>query len=127
MKPNLRFCLVVCLIINAMLLSAALPLWGQEPAGARPTLIDFSRSFGCVPCKQMEVVLDRVKGKYGDQVAIRMLLQEQEKELFSQYKIFAVPTQVFLDADGREMDRHMGYLSEAELVKKLQDLHFIKP
>ncbi len=34
----------------------------------------------------------------------------------------AIPTQVFLDAQGKEVDRHVGALSKEEVVKKLKEL-----
>jgi len=37
-----------------------------------------------------------------------------------QYGIEAIPTQVFLDKDGKEFYRHVGYFPEEELVKVLQ-------
>jgi thioredoxin-like negative regulator of GroEL len=110
------------------LLWPALPGWGQaqEAQKPQPALYDFGMG-KCVSCQQMEKILEKVKAKYGEQVTIRMLYPDKEKELFSKYKIVAVPTQVFLDASGKEVERHMGLFPEADLVKKLQELKFIKP
>ena len=36
------------------------------------------------------------------------------------FSIDAIPTQVFLDKDGKEFFRHVGFFAEEELVKVLQ-------
>ena len=115
----------VCLVVGW--LGPAAPVWGQSasPIQSRPALYDFGMGM-CVSCQEMEKILEGVKSKYGSQVEVRLVYVDKEKDLFKQYKIIAVPTQVFLDNQGREVDRHLGPFPEAELVKKLKDLKFIK-
>jgi thioredoxin 1 len=113
-------------ILTLSLALAAAPVRGQTPPGAqgRPALYDFGMG-RCLSCVEMEKILHAVQGKYGDQLQVRLLYAPQDKQLFSQYKIIAVPTQVFLNAQGQEVDRHMGVFPEGELVKKLKALKFI--
>ena len=47
------------------------------------------------------------------------------RPMFGEYKIVAIPTQVFLDASGKEVDRHIGALTKEEVVKKLKELKFL--
>ena len=42
-----------------------------------------------------------LQASYGDQVEVRMVYADKEKDLFQQYKIMLIPTQVFLDASGQ--------------------------
>jgi thioredoxin 1 len=114
-------------ILALSLCLPAAPVWGQAPpeAQGRPALYDFGMGM-CLSCVEMEKILHAVKSKYGDQLEVRLLYAAQDKNLFSQYKIIAVPTQVFLNAQGQEVDRHMGVFPEGELVKKLKALKFIK-
>jgi thioredoxin 1 len=37
-----------------------------------------------------------------------------------------IPTQVFLDASGKEVFRHVGLYPEKDLLAKLKELKFIK-
>ena len=37
-----------------------------------------------------------------------------------QYGIESIPTQIFLDENGKEFSRHVGYFPEEELVKVLK-------
>ena len=56
-------------------------------------------SVKCIPCRQMQPVMKAIEEKYGIKV---------------------IPTQVFLDQDGKEFFRHEGFLPEAEIDKLLQ-------
>ncbi|MBM4287717.1 MAG: thioredoxin family protein [Deltaproteobacteria bacterium] len=93
-------------------------------AAAKPALYDFGMG-KCAPCIKMEKVLAAIKSKYGDQIEVRLVMAETERELFQKFKIVAVPTQVFLDPSGQEVDRHLGFMDEDALIKKLKDLKFI--
>ncbi len=97
--------------------------WCQS--GGKPALYDFGMGM-CIPCKEMEQILGSIKNKYGNQIEVRLVYVEQDKDLFAKHKIVAVPTQVFFDASGKEVDRHMGLFPEKELIQKLKDLKFIK-
>jgi thioredoxin 1 len=106
------------------------------PAGARvvqasatpqgkPALYEFGAGY-CVSCKEMAKIMAELKPQYGDQLEVRMVYADKEKDLFHQYKIMLIPTQVFLDASGKEVDRHIGALSKEEVIKKLKALKFIR-
>jgi thioredoxin 1 len=73
----------------------------------------------------MEQVLQEVQQEFGPQVVIHFVYIDEEENLFHRYKIFFVPTQVFLDATGKEVSRHEGPLLKAKLVQKLRELNFI--
>jgi thioredoxin 1 len=106
----------------------ASPVWSQSStpiAKARPALYEFGAKY-CLPCKQMQQVMADLKASHGDQVEFRMVYVDENKDLFPQYKIMIIPTQVFLDASGKEVDRHIGALTEEQVLQKLKDLKFIK-
>jgi thioredoxin-like negative regulator of GroEL len=115
------------LMIGLLVLFPALTAWpeGVTPKTGRPAILDFGRGV-CPTCKQMEVILEKLKAQYADQVEVRLVYLDKEESLFTQYRIMIVPTQVFLDASGKEVDRHIGLFPEEELVKKLQALQFLK-
>ena len=71
----------------------------------------------CIPCKQMEKVLESVREKYGDQIEVIFHDIKKEKELVAKYQIKMIPTQVFLDIEGKEIHRHVGFYPE-ELIDK---------
>lgn len=100
--------------------------WSQSAAPSKnPALYEFGAKT-CVSCIQMQKVIAELKASHGDQVEFRMVYPDEDKDLFSQYKIMLIPTQVFLDASGKEVDRHIGPLTQEELQQKLKELQFIK-
>ncbi len=75
----------------------------------------------CIPCKQMEKVLESVREKYGDQIEVIFHDIKKEKELVAKYRIKMIPTQVFLDVDGKEIHRHIGFYPEAQIDRFLKE------
>jgi thioredoxin 1 len=112
--------------VTGLTVALTIPAWGksQPPAPVRPILYDFG-SGRCYSCQQMEKILQAVKNRYGSQVDIRLIYVEKDQDLARQYKVMLIPTQVFVDASGKEVFRHMGLFPQAELVKKLQELKFV--
>lgn len=84
------------------------------------TLIELG-SVKCIPCQKMQTVMKSVEQKYGDQVKIIFydVWTPEGKPFGEKYGIQAIPTQVFLDQNGKEFSRHEGYFPEEELVKVL--------
>ncbi len=116
---------LVGLIVGLSMLWQPSPaLAAAAPSPGKPALYDFGRGM-CIPCKEMEKVLTAIKSDYGDQVEVRLVMMEKNEALFKQYKIMLVPTQVFLNAQGQEVDRHVGAWSQDEVVRKLKELKFI--
>jgi len=104
----------------------ALPAWsqGSPPSQGKPALYEFGAGY-CFSCKEMEKVMAELKTSHSDQVEFRMVYVDKEKDLFQKYKILMIPTQVFLDASGKEVERHIGPLTKEEVLQKLRELKFI--
>jgi thioredoxin 1 len=94
-------------------------------ASNRPALYEFGAGH-CVSCKEMAKIIEELKPSLGEKVEFRMLYADKEKPLFQQYKIMLIPTQVFLNAEGKEVDRHVGALTKEQLLAKLKELKFIE-
>ena len=99
----------------------------QEPANAKalPVLMEFDRKY-CPVCHASELAIQAVKRQYPGEFKVRKLYIDEEEYLFKRYKIAIVPTQVFLDASGKEVYRHEGVFKPADLTHKLRELNFIK-
>ena len=112
----------------ALLLAVGILAAGQFQSGwtqtNRPALYEFGAGH-CISCKDMEKVIAELKTTIGDKVEFRMLYADKEKPLFQQYKIMLIPTQVFLNAEGKEVDRHVGALTKDQVLAKLKELKFI--
>lgn len=79
-------------------------------------------SVNCIPCKQMQPVMKAIEAKYGEQVKVIFydVWTKEQKQYAQLYKIKLIPTQVFLDENGKEFHRHEGFYPEAEIDKLLQ-------
>ena len=78
-------------------------------------------SVRCIPCQQMQPVMKSIREKYSTQVNVVFhdVWTEAGAPYAKQYNIEAIPTQVFLDKDGKEYFRHVGFFPEEELTKVL--------
>ncbi len=86
-----------------------------------PRLIDFGAG-KCVNCKMMNVVLDELRAEYGEQIDIRFVDVWENEEAGKTYSIKLIPTQIFLDAGGKELFRHEGFISKEDILKKWAEL-----
>jgi thioredoxin 1 len=79
-------------------------------------------SVRCIPCKAMQPIMREIEKEYGDQVKVVFydVWKVEQAEYGTLNKIRAIPTQVFLDKDGKEYFRHEGYFPKAELVEVLK-------
>jgi thioredoxin 1 len=128
-KLSLRWLSTLLLVVVTGFIGWSIgPARGQAsaPAKSRPAIYDFG-SGRCLSCREMEKILDAIKGQYGGQVEVRLIYVDQDRDLARQYKVMVIPTQVFVDASGQEVFRHLGLFPKDKLVKKLQELKFIKP
>jgi thioredoxin 1 len=92
--------------------------------GIRKPLVTFVElgSVKCIPCRQMQPVMASVEKKYGDQITVVFhdVWMSDQRQYAETYGIRVIPTQVFLDKDGKEFHRHEGFYPEAEIDKLLQ-------
>lgn len=78
-------------------------------------------SVRCIPCQKMQPVMKSIKEKYAGKVNVVFhdVWTEAGAPYAKQFGIDAIPTQVFLDKEGKEYFRHVGFFPEEELVKVL--------
>lgn len=129
---------LVCLLAAALVGTASIE-YGRHVAGAAetaapaapvartgvPTLMDLGSS-QCIPCKLMAPMLDGMKKELEGKLAVKFL-DVNEKEnlpLAKQFGIRLIPTQIFVDAEGKELWRHEGYISRYGILDKFRELGY---
>jgi thioredoxin 1 len=119
--------IVVALLLGALLLAHILPAGAQapEPSPNLPQILALDRKL-CPICKKAEMIIQEVQNRYPGQFTVRRVYIDEHLNTFRQYGVAIVPTQVFLDAAGREVFRHEGVFSQDKLVQKLRELKFIQ-
>ena len=93
----------------------------QKHTGIKVTFVELG-SVKCIPCKKMQPIMDAIKNEYEGQVKVVFhdVWSREGRPYAEKYKIRLIPTQVFLDSNGKEYFRHEGYLSKNELVRILK-------
>jgi thioredoxin 1 len=101
---------------------------GSATATSENALITFIElgSVNCIPCKQMQPVMKSIETRYAGQVNVVFHDVWKDKAPAQKYGIKLIPTQVFLDKDGKEIMRHEGFYAEADIDTLLQN-HGAKP
>ena len=79
-------------------------------------------SVKCIPCKKMKPIMEQIEKEYKGQVKVIFydVRTPEGRPYAYKYKIKLIPTQVFLDKDGKEYFRHVGFFPKEELVKVLK-------
>jgi thioredoxin 1 len=90
----------------------------QVPVKGMVTMLDLGAT-ECVPCKMMAPIMEKMEKKYQGKAAIVFIDVWKNRDQVSRFGIRAIPTQIFYDADGREVSRHVGFMSEAAIVEQL--------
>lgn len=122
----------VVLLASMVLLSAVLMANPPKPEkknegktvkkeNIKVTFIELG-SVRCIPCKKMMPIMKAIEKDYAGQVKVVFhdVWTSKGKPFASKYKIRLIPTQIFLDKDGKEYFRHEGFFPKAELIKVLK-------
>lgn len=88
---------------------------GAIAGNGQPTLIELGMN-SCASCKAMHRVLDALRAAHGEHLRVIAIDIRERPELVAAWRVLAIPTQVLLDGEGREVDRHLGFLS-AEAIR----------
>lgn len=99
---------------------AAAVIQGDEAIEGLPTVIDFYATW-CGPCQMIAPVFDNLKEDYEGKVNFKRVDVDEDAAMAEKYKISAMPTFVFLNAEGEETDRLVG-ADEGELKAKVKAL-----
>jgi thioredoxin 1 len=99
---------------------AATTATSSAPAGL-PRMIDLGAD-KCIPCKAMAPILVELRNDYAGRATIEFIDVWKDPGAGETYGVRLIPTQIFLDRDGKEVWRHEGFLPKAEIIAKLKEL-----
>jgi thioredoxin 1 len=79
-------------------------------------------SVNCVPCKAMQPIMDDLRKEYPRDVKVVFydVWTPAGRPYGQKFGIRVIPTQVFLDAEGKEFLRHEGFFPKDQLVQVLK-------
>lgn len=93
----------------------------QALSAGKPVVVEFGAN-ACAACREMKPVLAALRREHGDRIGVVDvdLIAQKHMGYLPRYRIQLMPTQVFFDAQGRETSRHMGKISAAEILARLE-------
>lgn len=77
-------------------------------------------SVGCIPCEQMKPVMDKLRSGYKDKLEVYFVDVRRDNATGRRFGAHMIPTQVFLDKDGKEFHRHIGFYAYDEIAPVLK-------
>src|SRR5210317_2636337 len=98
MKRRLCLCLLFGVTIS-----------GLAKAGDLPKLLDLGAT-ACIPCKKMAPILEELEKEMTGRLEVEFIDVWKNPNEAPKYKVEIIPTQIFFDAKGKELWRHVGFL-----------------
>lgn len=92
------------------------------------TLLDLG-SKGCYACDNLQPVLETLRTKYSNEIDIKFYDVNRTNEgiqLSNKYGIQFIPTLIFLDQNGKEVKRLVGFYTVEEFEKEFRALGWIE-
>lgn len=90
-------------------------------AAKLPRLVDLGAG-KCIPCKMMKPILDELKRDYASQFKTEFIDVWENPDEGKKYGIEMIPTQIFYDAEGKELFRHTGFFGKEDILAKWKEL-----
>ena len=75
----------------------------------------------CIPCKTMQPIMKEIAKEYADKIQVVFYDVWKDPRPARKYRIQLIPTQVFIDQNGKEIFRNVGYFPKAEILKMLKE------
>ena len=75
----------------------------------------------CVPCRMMKPIMQDIAAEYPGVVEVIFHDLYRDREIGQRWNVRVMPTQIFLDSEGREFFRHEGFYPKEELKEMLDN------
>lgn len=93
----------------------------EVPVKGMVTMLDVGAD-RCIPCKMVAPILKELEVEYQGKAAIIFIDVWKRPEQAPKFRIRAIPTQIFYDKDGKEVQRHEGFMDRKAIVEVLERL-----
>ena len=130
-----RFLMLMMLALPAaaagQAVQAAPPVWAAkgEVLVTNRLDVDFSRYLvtfielgadRCIPCKKMQPIMKEIAAAFPDRVQVIFYDVWKDPQPATRYRVQLIPTQVFVDRQGKEIARHVGLYPKEEILELLK-------
>jgi thioredoxin 1 len=119
----------ICVLVLLCLCVRVCPLYALEASATLPevpvkgmvTMLDLGAD-KCIPCKMMAPIMKELEAEYQGKAAIIFIDVWKNPQQAKDFRVRAIPTQIFYDKDGKEVQRHEGYMDKKAIVEVLEKL-----
>lgn len=87
---------------------------------ALPRLVDLGAG-KCIPCKMMAPLLEDLKKTLVGKLDVQFIDVWENPDSGKKYGINVIPTQIFYDAQGKELFRHEGFYGKDDILAKWKE------
>jgi thioredoxin 1 len=77
-------------------------------------------SVGCIPCEQMRPVMAKLSSTYKGKLEVIFVDVRVDRATARRFGVYGIPTQVFLDKNGKEFHRHVGFYAYEQITPVLK-------
>ena len=121
MRPNIGMPAVLLVLLlsscsSASDLDSAL---NKAKAEGRIVMLELG-SVGCIPCEQMKPVMAKLSDTHKSKLDAIFIEVKRDSKTGRRFGVYAIPVQVFLDKNGKEFHRHVGFYSYEEISAMLK-------
>jgi thioredoxin 1 len=103
----------------AELPSASATVVNQALISGKPLVIDLGART-CLPCKKMAPILESLAGEYRGKAGVLFIDVHEDQAAAKKFKVQMIPTQIFFNAQGKEVKRHTGAMDKGDIIKELK-------
>ncbi|MFZ5587701.1 MAG: thioredoxin family protein [Thermodesulfobacteriota bacterium] len=93
----------------------------ELPVKGMVNLVDVGAG-SCIPCKMMAPILEELKKEFEGKAIIAYIDVRYDRAAVEKYRIRGIPTQIFYDAQGKEVSRHLGFMDKESIKAALAKL-----
>ncbi len=120
----MKIVLAAVLLLSATVAQAELPSASNAAvrkalSSGKPAVIDLGART-CIPCKKMAPILESLAGECRGRAAVLFIDVRKDQAAAERFRIQMIPTQIFFNAQGQEVKRHVGPMDKAEIVTELK-------
>jgi thioredoxin 1 len=91
------------------------------PAKGMPTLVVLGTPT-CPPCVRMKPILEKIARQYTEKAAVIPIDVGIYTEQMARFNVKAIPVEVFFNAAGREVYRHLGFMDEKSILDQFKKM-----
>lgn len=88
-----------------------------------PKLLDLGAG-KCIPCKMMAPILDEMKETFAGSLDVEFIDVWENPDAAKPHNVRIIPTQIFYNAEGKELFRHEGFFARDEMLAKWKEFGF---